>query len=205
MLKRFVWKENDVYSIRLKKDLYMPAQLLTKPYAAFYELSSREEDFGGMSTNLNDFAPLGICMVLNDFFKTCAVVKLTKNFVPRQNVLLPRRFISPDSRQWGHRSGIAEKDLMYNLVHIDPARGDQGILGNAVVEWDVPKNDRSCWDAHEMVGYNTGYELIRRLMLSLEEGRWIDPAKEQARTGKDPYPLRTLEELRAAGALMYDS
>ncbi|NGZ73951.1 hypothetical protein [Saccharibacillus alkalitolerans] len=203
MLKRFVWKENDIYSIRLKKDQHIPVQLLAKPYAVFFDLTSRTEDFEGERADLNDVPPLGICMVLKDFFKTCAEVKLNGKFMPRANVPLPERFISPDPQQWLRRSAFEDRELVYNLVRIDPALGDQGIMGNEIVRRDVPRNDRSCWENREMVGYNTGYELIRRLILSLESGRWIDPAKEKARTGEDPYPLRTLEEMWEAGVPKY--
>ncbi|OWR29595.1 hypothetical protein CDO73_15540 [Saccharibacillus sp. O23] len=206
MLKRFVWKENDVYSIRLKQNLYIPAQLLAKPYAAFYAIGSTAEDFGDLppgTIDLNGRKPLGTCMVLKDFFKTCAAVKLTDRFVPSMDAEIPELFISPDPLQWGRRGELGDDELLYNLVRIDPARGDQGILGNPIVKRHVSRDDRALWDRYEWTGHNTGYELIRRLILSFEEGRWIDPAKEKARTGSDPYPLRTIEELRAAGVPSY--
>ncbi|OWA36852.1 hypothetical protein B9G55_01875 [Saccharibacillus sp. O16] len=208
MLKRFVWKENDVYAIQLKQKLYMPVQLLAKPYASFYALESESADFADFtsdSVRLDDHQLLGTCMVLKQFVKTCAAAKLKGQLLPREHVEIPELFISPDPLQWWRRGELTDSELLYHLVHIDPARGDQGILSNSITQRNIPRDDRDLWERYELVGHNTGYELIRRLILSLETGRWIDPAKEKARTGQDPYPLQTLEELWAAGVPRYES
>lgn len=203
MLKRLVWKEHDLYSIQLKNDLYILAQLLHKPYVAFFNIQSNTGDFTDEQLDLSQTEPLGVCCVLKDFIKTCAERKITANYAPNLHIQLPELFISEDPEQWMQRSSIADAARIYNLVHIDPLLGDQGILTNPIQVRDIQNNAPDCWDHYELVGHNTGYELIRRLLLSIQHGQWIDPEKEKRRTGSDPYPLQTLSELWAAGVPHY--
>ncbi|ALL65000.1 hypothetical protein K788_00013045 [Paraburkholderia caribensis MBA4] len=140
-------------------------------------------------------------MVLNDFFKKCAFEKIGKNVLGAQAIELPELFISKDGRQWLHPGD--GNDLKYNIVKIDPNVGDQGILGNHVIARDINKSDLELIRKYEMVGFNTGYELIRRLIVSLEKGVWIDPSKEQQLLGVDNYPLKTVEEMWRAGVPKY--
>lgn len=204
MLKRFVWKKNTVYSIQLTSELYIPAQLLNKPYTAFFNIQSRSADFHTVYADLNQSELLGVCMVLSDFFKKCAVQKLPESFGYRADIVLPHLFISPDREQWMHHSNFTEEQLIYNLVRIDPMIGDQGIMENEIIVCDILKEEPALLHTYEMVGYNTGYELIRRLLLSVEQQRWIDPAKEKLLLGTDPYPYQTLPELWDAGVPKYE-
>ncbi|ANF98109.1 hypothetical protein [Paenibacillus bovis] len=202
MLKRFVWKENDVYSVQLTGELYILAQLLTKPYAAFFNIRSASADFSD-AVDIRQAAPLGVCMVLKDFFKKCAVHKMPVSTGYRQEIAIPELFISPDREQWFQRSDIDEAEQIYNLVRIDPVAGDQGIMGNEIVLSDIIRNHPELLHTYELVGYNTGYELIRRLLLSVEQNRWIDPAREKLLVGQDLYPLQTLDELWHIGVPRY--
>ncbi|ELQ6215205.1 hypothetical protein ACP6PU_000453 [Cronobacter dublinensis] len=86
-------------------------------------------------------------------------------------------------------------------MRIDPKTGDQGIMGNEIIKADIKNNDPELFDKYELVGYNTGYELLRRLVLSVEKKRWIDPHKSKILSGKDEYALKTLDELFSAGVI----
>ena len=203
MLKRFVWKENDVYSIQLTGEQYILAQLLTKPYAAFFNIQSASADFSDAAVDIRQAAPLGVCMVLKDFFKKCAIHKMPASMGYRQEIAIPELFISPDREQWFQRSKVDEAERIYNLVRIDPLAGDQGIIGNKIVIYDIVRHHPELVHTYEMVGYNTGYELIRRLLLSVEHNSWIDPAREKLLVGQDLYPLQTLDELWHIGVPRY--
>ncbi|WP_369834450.1 hypothetical protein [Cronobacter dublinensis] len=96
---------------------------------------------------------------------------------------------------------INQRGAGHNLVHIDPKSGDQGIMGNEIIKTDIKNNEPELFDKYELVGYNTGYELLRRLVLSVEKKIWIDPQKSKILSGKDEYPLKTLAELFAAGVI----
>ncbi|MEX3745886.1 MULTISPECIES: hypothetical protein [Lysinibacillus] len=178
MLKRFSWTKNDIHSIQLKDNLYIIAQLLESPYVAFFNISSESNNFNEKPFDLNDLKPFGVCMVLNAFFKKCSVGKV-KNVKPNLNIPIPEIFISSDRGQWGKRSEFSDDELIYNLVRIDPTVGDKGLMGNEIIQYNIDRIDLKILDNYEIVGYNTGYEFVRRLILSFENSRWIDPLKEQ--------------------------
>jgi len=203
MLKRFSWTKNDIHSIQLKDNLYIIAQLLESPYVAFFNISSESNNFNEKSLDLNDLKPFGVCMVLNAFFKKCSVGKV-KNVKPNMNIPIPEIFISSDRGQWGKRSEFSDDELIYNLVRIDPTVGDKGLMGNEIIQYNIDRNDLGILDNYEIVGYNTGYEFVRRLILSFENSRWIDPLKEQRLLGKDNYPLKTVEEMWRSGVPKYE-
>lgn len=203
MLKRFSWKKNDVHSIQLKENLYTIAQLLDIPYVAFFNISSENNNFNEKSLDLNNLKPFGVCMVLNDFFKKCSEGKV-KNVQPNLNIPIPEIFISSDRGQWGSRSEISDDKLIYNLVKIDPIVGDKGIMGNEIIQYNIDRNDSNILNNYEIIGYNTGYELVRRLILSIENSRWIDPLKELRLLGVDNYPLKTVEEMWHYGVPKYE-
>jgi hypothetical protein len=203
MLKRFNWKENEVYSIQLKSDLYILAQLLIKPYVAFFNIKSNVDNFNNSAIDLNEIEPLGVCMVLKDFFKICAACKLVNNIISKKNIPIPELFISMDREQWFHKSKLQDDDFVYNLVRIDPTIGDKGIMGNEIVEYNINKKDNNILNKYEIVGHNTGYELIRRLILSVQNNHWIDPLKEKLSLGVDSYPLKTVEEMWREGVPKY--
>ncbi|MFJ8461705.1 hypothetical protein ACIQ57_21645 [Lysinibacillus xylanilyticus] len=104
-------------------------------------------------------------------------------------------------RQWGNRSDYSDNELIYNLVKIDPKIGDQGIMGSEIIHYNIDRNDPNILNDYEFVGFNTGYQLIRQLIISIENNRWIDPLKEQRLIGEDKYPLKTVEEMWEAGVL----
>ncbi|WP_419181929.1 DUF5713 family protein [Paenibacillus alvei] len=202
MLKSFVWKKNDIHSIQLKENVYIIAQLLESPYVAFFNITSERNHFDEKPLDLNTFKPFGVCMVLKGFFKQCSVGKL-KNVQPNLNIPIPEIFISSDRGQWGNRSEFSDIELIYNLVRIDPTVGDKGLMGNEIIQYNIDRNDPNMLNNYEIVGYNTGYEFVRRLILSIENGRWIDPLKEQRLLGIDNYPLQTVEEMWQAGVPKY--
>ena len=202
MLKRFSWKKNDIHSIQLKDSLYIIAQLLESPYVAFFNITSESNNFYEKLLDLNDLKPFGVCMVLKDFFKKCSVGKV-KDVKPNLNIPIPEIFISRDRGQWGNRSEFSDDELIYNLVRIDPAVGDQGIMGNEIVQYNIDRKDPNILNNYEITGYNTGYEFVRRLILSIENSRWIDPLKEQRLLGGDNYPLKTVEEMWRSGVPKY--
>ena len=136
-------------------------------------------------------------------FKKCSVGKV-KNVKPNLNIPIPEIFISSDRGQWGKRSEFSDDELIYNLVRIDPTVGDQGLMGNEIIQYNIDRNDLGILDNYEIVGYNTGYEFVRRLILSFEKSRWIDPLKEQRLLGKDNYPLKTVEEMWRSGVPKYE-
>lgn len=201
MLKRFTWKENEIHSIQLKNDLFVVVQILKKPYIAVFNLKSSNPDFDNQQIDLNLFEPFGVCMVLKNFFNKCSVGKI-KNFKPNLNIPIPELFISADRGQWGNRSKFTDDQLIYNLVRIDPVTGDEGIMGNEIVEYNIDKKQYNS-SSYEIIGYNTGYEFVRRLILSIENNRWIDPLKELRLLGEDNYPLKTVQEMWDAGVPKY--
>lgn len=202
MLKRFVWNKNDIHSIQLTDKWYVIAQLLDNPYVAFFMIEGDDPDFRGLSVNLEASKPFGVCMVLREFFRKCSVGKLNGS-IANSAVQIPEIFISQDRGQWGSRSKFSDKDLIYNLVRIDPLLGDKGIMGNEILTYNVDKNDPSILSNYEITGFNSGYELVRRLILSYQNGRWIDPLKEQRLLGVDNYPLKTVDELWRLGVPKY--
>ncbi len=199
MLKRFSWKKNDIHSIQLKEDLYIIAQLLENPYVAFFNFTSEINNFNEKPFDLNNLKPFGVCMVLKGFFKTSSMGKVAKNISPNLKVPIPELFISSDRAQWGNRSDYSDNQLIYNLVRIDPKIGDQGIMGNEIIHYNIDRNDSNILNDYEFVGFNTGYQLIRRLIISIDNNHWIDPLKEQQLIGEDKYPLKTVEEMWQAG------
>ncbi|MCM0664928.1 hypothetical protein [Flavobacterium tyrosinilyticum] len=201
MLKRFTWKENEIHSIQLKNDLFIVVQVLKAPYIAVFNLKSSNPDFDNEQIDLNVFESFGVCMVLKEFLKKCSFGKI-KNFKPNLNIPTPELFISKDREQWGKSSQYADHELIYNLVRIDPITGDQGIMGNEIVKYNIDKKEYNS-SSYEITGYNTGYEFVRRLILSIENERWIDPLKELRLLGEDNYPLKTVQEMWDAGVPKY--
>lgn len=205
MLKRFSWKENDIYIIQLKEDLYTIAQLLAKPHVAFFNITSERNDFSEKSIDLNAVEPFGVCMVLKGFIKTASIEK-TKNIYPNRHIPIPEIFISKDREQWGNPK-ISDDKKTYNLVRIDPNIGDQGIMGNEIIQYNInrkAKKNPKFLSKYELTGYNMGYGLVRRLILSFENNRWIDPEKELRLLGVDNYPLKTIEEMWDYGVPRYE-
>jgi len=209
MLKRFSWKKNDVYAIQLKKDLYILAQLLDTSYIAFFDIVSEKNDFEIRTIDLGSVIPFRICTVLKTFVKMTAVGRV-KGIIPNLNISVPEFFISEDKDQYLEElSGnfiITDENRIFNLVRIDPITGSQGeLLGdNEIVRHNINKYDPEIND-YEMRGYNVGYELIRCLILSLENNKWIDPLKDKELFGIDNYPLKTKEEMWDYGVPDYQS
>jgi len=203
MLKRFIWKKNDIYILKLTEKLFTIIQLLEAPYVAFFNIKSESVDINTKLTDLRNFKPFGVCMVLKSFLKT-ALIEKVKNIPPNEDIPIPEIFISKDKGQWG-RPDISDDKLIYNLVRIDPNIGDQGILGNEIVKYNIDRNDAEIMSNYEFIGYNMGYALIRRLILSLDNNRWIDPLKEQRLLGTDNYPLKTVEEMWSYGVPQYEA
>lgn len=200
MLNRLVWQENDLHAIQLKIDLYIVAQLLPHGFVAFFNVQSSTGMFD-QAVDLNAIAPIGVCAVMKKFIKTCSTGKIS-NLSPRLNIVIPELFISKDRGQWENRAGLTDDQLIYNLVRIDPVIGDKGIMGNEIVAYNIDRSDPSLGQ-YEITGYNTGYELVRRLLLSVEYGRWVDPLKEQWLAGEDNYPLKTVAEMWEEGVPKY--
>lgn len=201
MLKRFIWKENEIHSIQVKNDLFIAVQILKAPFIAVFNLKSSDPDFDNDQIDLNLFEPFGVCMVLKEFFKKCSIGKIQK-IKPNLNIPIPEFFISNDRGQWGNSSEFTDDQLIYNLVRIDPLIGDQGIMGNEIVEYNIDKKQYNL-SSYEITGYNTGYEFVRRLILSIENNQWIDPLKELRLLGEDNYPLKTVQEMWDAGVPKY--
>ncbi|MFT2111865.1 hypothetical protein [Marinomonas sp. 2405UD68-3] len=203
MIKRFSWKEGDLHSIKLKNDLYIISQLLAKPYAAFFSVVSKK-DFCTSNNyyNLNNENPLIVTMMLNSFFKQTSVGRIkNKNIENNKNIVIPTRFISKDKGQYG--VFMKDEELIYNIVEIDPNEGDQGIMGNKIIERNIT-SDSQFYNKCELTGYNTGYEFVRRLLLSLEYKKPIDPLKEIWFHGSDPYSLKTVQEMWDIGVPKYE-
>lgn len=193
MLKRFSWKENDIYSIQLKKDLYIIAQLLTKPIIAFFDIKSKDGSFE-TPMDLNNHTPFGKALVIDTFIKLVSNGKIKGDLSPNLKIPIPDTFISPN---WN-------LDGSYNLVKINWKTGDKGILGNPVIEYNIDKKNPEKYTKYEMTGYNMGYELVRQLILSIEFGKWVDPLKEERLLGKDKYPLKTHAEMWEVGVPKYE-
>ena len=177
--------------IHLKNNLYTIAQLLDSPYVAFFNIVNKNNNLNE-AIDLSNFEPFGVCMALNDFFKKCSVGKLKKAH-PNLNISIPEIFISKDFHD----------DQIFNLVRIDPIIGDRGQLDNEIIQYNINKNDPHILNEYEITGYNTGYEFVRRLILSYENNRWIDPLKEKWLLGVDNYPLKTIEEMWTYGVPKY--
>ncbi|ELQ6215204.1 hypothetical protein ACP6PU_000452 [Cronobacter dublinensis] len=69
MLKKFTWKENDLYLVQLKDDLFIIAQLLVKPYVAFFDVAVSPSETDKVQIDLSLIKPMGMCAVLKDFIK----------------------------------------------------------------------------------------------------------------------------------------
>ena len=201
MLKRFSWNKNDLHIIHLKKNMYTIAQLLVSPYAAFFNILSESDNFDGKTDDLGIYKPFGVCQVLKDFFRKTSVGKI-RNIRPNLTIPVPEIFISKDKGQWGD-SDIKDDQKIYNLVRIDPLIGDKGIMGNKIIQYNINKNDPNIINKYEITGYNTGYEFVRRLIISFENNKWIDPLKEKHLLGLDNYPLKTVEEMWDYGVPKY--
>jgi len=201
-LKRFSWKENDLYSIQVKNDCYIIAQILEAPFAAFFNVVS-DKDFNEVdkAIDLNNETPLIVTMVLKELFRFSASGKIkNKNIIANTHIELPTLFISKDRAQYG-RYIEGERDR-YNVVYIDPEVGDQGLMGNPVFKHDIDSSSEY-FESCELTGYNTGYQFTRRLLLSLEHNKNIDPLKEVWFHGEDPYPYKTIPEMWELGVPDY--
>ncbi|UNK19514.1 hypothetical protein MNQ98_05645 [Paenibacillus sp. N3/727] len=192
-----------VYLEELKDNLYIIVQLLENSYVAFFNIKCDSDNFNEKQLDLNTFKPFGVCMILKRFIKMCSVGKV-KNVQPNLNIPIPEIFISSDRGKWGNRSEFSEDELIYNLVRIDPVVGDQGIMGNEIIQYNIDRKDPNILNNYEIVGYNTGYEFVRRLFLSIENGCWIDPLKELRLLDVDNYPLKTVEEMWHYGVPKYE-
>ncbi len=51
MLKKVVWRDGDVYSVKLREDLYTLVQMRISPYLTFFGVSTRDGSWQGIDLN----------------------------------------------------------------------------------------------------------------------------------------------------------
>lgn len=97
MLKRFTWRENDVYFISVTETVSTVIQLLKKPYVVMFNVFSNNSIASWNTVNLNDIEEYRVIRVLQTAIKHIAQQKLKATAtIPKKNVALPKHFISKD-------------------------------------------------------------------------------------------------------------
>lgn len=176
-MKRVVWKENAVILLELKEGFYTLSQMLQSPYMLFFRVSNTDGDFSG--TDLNNVSQLFIVPVANNFLKKRGVEKLKSGVVEKKDVEIPTLWIDPN--MWPKGDYVWKGG---DLVRIDPKVGSLG-MNNPVVKANVSPDDRETLESYELTNVMTDIPLTPRLILCLEQGKYVDPLKEKIFFGTD--------------------
>lgn len=180
-MKRVVWKEDDLVLLKLDEDLYTVGQMLKSPYMVFFHLKSGDGRFADI--DLNGVPELFIVPVANNFLQQRGVEKIKRGVIPKRDVEIPGLWIYP--KMWPRGDYVWKGG---DLVRIDPEVGNLG-MDNPVVKRDIDPNDRETLEKYELTNVMTDHPLTPRLILSLREGRNVDPLKEKIFFGKDSHGI----------------
>lgn len=190
MLKRFTWRENDVYFITVTETVSTVIQLLKKPYVVMFHAFSNNSIASWNNVNLHDIEEYRVIRVLQTAIKHIAQQKLEAGtYIPKNDVVLPKHFISKD---FIHRPDTATSQ--FNLVYIDPSIGDLGIE-NKIVEANIfPRKTLEQLEPYELIALHTAKDLMSRLFWSYSITFGMDKYKEYYLKGIMPIPVNEWEE-----------
>lgn len=183
-MSKLRWNDGRVMSVRLRDGSYVLAQLLKRPYIAFFSTFSDSDDWPVDAAETSNV--LFICAVTGQFQKFSEIIPHSE---VRSAVFdeLPSLWISrysegsrrvtvwrgtPRERSFltlGGRPGgrLIEKHIDGPVVHDPP-----------VVMEEIPLDDDETIDAHELTSIWTYPNLNERLYLCKTLGRVVDPQKD---------------------------
>ncbi len=177
MIKRLVWKENDLYSVKLSDQVFTVCQSLTRTYVAFYSIYRSEDKWKDVRLSKNDL--LFIVPVIPKGIKKGLYRKITNEIKPLSNIQIPDFWLTTiHSPQFDNGA---------DLVKIDQAIGDKGLENQIIkyrLDWD---KDRDVIEKYEFASFMVYPQLFERLIICFNEGKNVDPKKHKVFTGKDPY------------------
>ena len=198
MIKTFSWKENDVYFVPVTESVSTVIQLYKKPYVIIFNEFRENSLDDWQNVDLNEIKMIRVIRVLHVGVKYITQEKIKRNITPVREVKLPTLFIQKDHRKW-----MNDAKLSYDLVYIDPEKGDQG-MNNEVVEADIL--GKKTWkeiEKYELANYHVDYDLMRRLYLSSTIRFGIDPWHYYFLKGEDVFPAKNYEEFISLGGIPY--
>lgn len=200
MLKRFTWREDDVYFISVTDTVSTVIQLLKKPYVIMFNAFSENSIASWDGVNLDDIEEYRVIRVLHTAIKHIAQKKLSATTtIPKQNVVLPKHFISKD-----HLNRTDRFSNQFNLVSIDPNIGDLG-MSDPIVEADIyPRRTLEQLEPFELIALHTAKDLMNRLYWSYSIAFGLDKYKEYYLNNVMPIPVEEWEEeYRNAGGIQF--
>src|SRR5262245_52857284 len=162
MLKRIVWKENDLVNIRLKENLFTIGQLLRAPYILFFKLSNENGEWNGV--DLDRVPELFSVSVARDFLQKTVTGKIKNGVKPKSDAAVPALWIKP--KLW-FGGGLPWKGG--DLIKVDPAVGVTG--SDEIVKKDIQPSDKEILDKYELTNMWSYGDLAERLIRFYETGQ----------------------------------
>lgn len=183
MLKRIVWKDNDVFSVRLRDDLFTLAQMRTNQIMQFFDVFRTTNDWSGL--DLNSVRSLFYLFVADNRLKPLFVEKLTQKVVMPSEEPIPKLMLS---------FTVGENNT-YGADLIELTDSYESYGGRVVKSNLSEKDDLKLIHTHELCGMVGDPEKIRnRLLRYVETGVNWDEGKSFIFKGIQP-PLPSQEEI----------
>jgi len=183
-MKRFIWKENHVLSIKIKDNLYVLAQLVGEsPLIAFFNFFSESNEWDNIELHNSDV--LFVANVARDCIKRSGFYKVS-NIDACKEIIIPLYWISifaGGSRFVKFQSGT-NNEVEFITLGDEPGgrlievKVGMGVYDNPVIEKSI--NDNAIIDCHELTSLRVYPELNERLYLCHKLSKSIDPAKDIA-------------------------
>lgn len=170
-MKRVVWKEGDLVSLKLRNDLYTIGQMLRRPYMRFFDLRRPDGQWKGV--DLNQVKTLFTLTVGNVVLQDLVDQKIKDKSVKPSHEPLERYWIRP---RLGFDGGFPFKGG--DLVDVDP---NVGYVDAPIVKGNLSiGRDSDVIAKHELVNMWGAHDLAERLIRYFETGRDHDPMKQKA-------------------------
>lgn len=164
MLRRFTWKEGNVYIFHAGLDAYTVGQVVKKGFILFFNYFSQSRDIKGL--NLNELTPLFCCGVPKFAIRKFAVCKADETFIPLKEFTVSTFWIS-------ERPPFSEKSDLYLLENLDYSLSMSH--SKIIKKLDI-KIDEKIIEKYEMINLRT--DIGYRLSLCKEVKGNSDPLKD---------------------------
>ncbi len=172
MVKRLVWKENDLLVLKLHKDLYTVCQLHKKGFIQFYNFFTDNPKIKGV--DFNEIEPLYYGAVITASIAMFAHSKITKDNMPKQNIEWPTLWITrvDVNGLYGHPP-LSEDNVLCYIMEFPPYNVAESSGRNPIL---VRKDSSEILDKYELINYKV--DTAYRLYCCYKESRNIDYTKE---------------------------
>jgi hypothetical protein len=171
MAKRIIWKRNHLVNVKLREDLYTPAQMLVDPYIMFFALFNQTGRWEGVELSKT---PTLFCVPVGRvFLKNCVENKITEGVVADENLTLPKYWIRPCivyDGSFPFKGG--------DLIEIDTNRGDTHAGRIVKPDLDVVE-DAEAIRKYELTNMWGDEDTTKRLIHFYETGVDQNPLKEK--------------------------